>query len=592
MAERTQPQDELAAHAAVGAGISLKVRASIALGLVAVAFFLMAARLSRLQVAEADRYRELADQQQRLSRRLSARRGSIYDREGRLLAATVRRWSIYADPSAVEAPDKEAVLLARTLSIPGQPLREKLRRDCFFVWVKRQVSDEQAERVRNLDLPGIFLQRENRRFYPQGKLAAHVIGFTDIDGRGLAGIELLMDALLRGRPGMESVLCDGQRRIFRSPQDRLEQAPFNGYDVHLTLDVYVQSIVEQELAAVVKKHRPEGAMAVVMDTRDGSVLAMASWPTFDPNKPAASPVSNQRNMAISDAYEFGSSFKPISIGLSLEEGAVRPDSRFDCHQGEWSIGRRTLHDVHPYGLLTVSDIICYSSNIGAAQVSMALGQEKLYEGICRFGFGRPTGVALPGEVGGIVRPLRAWTKYSVASVAFGQEIAVTALSMARAFAAFADGGVLPQPRTIKAIVHSHTGKVAYTAGEPVATGRPLSLETSHAVLQMMRRVVEEGTGQPARLDEYPLAGKTGTAQLLRKGGRGYEPGRYLSTFIGLAPVPDCRIVVLVSVKAPSKNGYYGSVVAAPVVKNITLRTLRHMNVPQAEPISVALGERS
>ncbi len=591
MTEGTQPQDELTPAAQVGASIPLKARASIALGMVAVALFLLGGRLSRLQVAEAERYRDLADQQQRLSRQLSARRGSIYDREGRLLAATVRRWSVYADPSAVEGPAKTAVLLARTLSISLQPLREKLQKDCFFVWVKRQVSDEDAERVRNLGLSGVFLRRENKRFYPQGKLAAHVIGFTDIDGRGLAGIERRMDALLRGRPGMESVLCDGGRRVFRSPQDRLEQPPFDGYDVHVTLDTYVQSIVEQELATAVEKHEPEGAVAVVLDTRDGSVLAMASWPTFDPADPAASPVANQRNMAISDAYEFGSSFKPISVSLSLDAGAVGPDTRFDCHQGEWQMGRRTLHDVHPYGQLTVSDILCHSSNIGAAQISMALGQEKLYEGIRRFGFGRPTGVALPGETGGIVRPPAAWSKYSIASIAFGQEIAVTALGMARAFAAFANGGALPQPRTVKAIVHSETGKVVYTAGEPVVAARPLGLESARTVLEMMRRVVEEGTGRPARLAEYPMAGKTGTAQLLRKDGRGYGAGRYLSTFIGLAPVADCRIVVLVSVKAPSKNGYYGSVVAAPVVKNITLRTLRHMNVPQAEPVSIALGER-
>lgn len=590
MAEGQTVRDGSIRETIGGAGLSLKVRAAVALGIVSVAFLLLAGRLARLQVAEAARYRRLAAQQQQLSRKLAARRGNIYDCKDRLLACTVQRWSVYANPKAVKDPDLTAAVLAEALGASRDRLRRDLRKDCFFTWTKRQVSDEEAERIRDLELPGVFLRKENKRLYPQGELAAHVVGFTDIDGRGLAGIERKMDALLRGRPGLESVLCDGGRRIFRSRQDKLQRAPFHGYDVFLTLDAYVQNVVEQELSQAVAKHQPECATAVVMDPRDGSVLAMASWPSFDPQAPADSPVSHQRNVAISDAYEYGSAFKPISLGLALGGGVVEPDSEFDCHQGEWHVGKRIVHDAHPYGLLSVSDILCHSSNIGAAQVSMLLGQEGLYEGVGSFGFGRPTGIALPGEIGGIVRPLRSWNKHSVISIAFGQELAVTAIAMARAFAAIANDGVLPQPRIVKAVVHSQTGEVVYTAGDPVAARMPLTPSTARELLKMMERVVTEGTGRSARLDEYVVAGKTGTAQLIRKDGKGYGEGRYLSSFIGIAPVPDCRIVVLVSLKAPTRNGYYGSVVAAPVVKNITLRTLRHMNVPQARPISVALGE--
>jgi cell division protein FtsI (penicillin-binding protein 3) len=557
------------------------------MGAVLVAVLLLAGRLARLQLVEADRYRRLADRQQILRRKLPSLRGTIYDCQGRQLAATVERWSVCADPKAVEKPDLVAGVLAEVLGLSARWVRERLDRDSCFVWVKRHVSDEEAELTRNLKLPGVFLRREHKRTHPQGRLAAHVIGFTDVDGRGLAGIERKMDALLRGRPGMESVLCDGGRRIIRSSKDRLETVPFDGYDIYLTLDAYVQGIAEQELAAAVEKHEPECGCAVVMDVRDGSVLAMASWPAFNPRAPVETPESYQRNIAVSDAYEFGSAFKPIAVALALEAGRVTPETQFDCHEGEWQIGKRTLHDAHPYGVLTVSDIICHSSNIGAAQISLLLGLEALHDGVCGFGFGRPSGIALPGERGGIVRPMRAWNRYSLVSVSFGQELAVTPLAMARAFAAFANGGALLQPRIVKAVQHSHTGQVVYTAGEPVVTARPVSTAVAGQVLEMIRRVVEEGTGRRAKNDEYRLAGKTGTAQLLRADRRGYSEDRYVSTFIAVGPVPESQIVVLVTLKAPSKNGYYGGTVAAPAVQNIARRTLRYMQVPAAEPPLIA-----
>jgi cell division protein FtsI (penicillin-binding protein 3) len=568
----------------------LKARASLAVGAVLLAFLVLAGRLASLQVAGAERYRRLADRQHILNRKLPARRGTIFDSQGRQLAATVKRWSVFADPKAVEDPDRTAAMLADALAIARQPVRERLGKDRYFVWVKRHVSSKEAELVRHLALPGVFLRQENHRSYPQGRLAAHVVGFTDIDGRGLAGIERRMDALLRGRPGMEKVLCDGGRRAMRSPRDRVEKVPFDGYDVFLTLDAYVQGIVEEELGAAVEAHEPECAAALVMDVRDGSVLAMASWPLLDPDAPAAMPLANQRNVALSDAYEFGSAFKPITIALALEQGLVTAESEFDCQQGEWQIGGRTLHDAHPYGVLSVSDIICHSSNIGAAQISLLLGLEALHEGVRRFGFGTPTGIALPGESGGIVRPLRAWNRYSVVSVSFGQELATTALSMARAFAALANGGRLVQPRIVGKIRHAHTGEVIYAAGEPMISGRPVSPETAAQVLRMMRRVVAEGTGRRARNEEYPLAGKTGTAQLLRQDGRGYSEDRYLSSFVGVGPVPQCRIVVLVTLKAPTKKGYYGGTVAAPAVRKIAVRTLRHLQVPPSAPIQLASRE--
>jgi cell division protein FtsI (penicillin-binding protein 3) len=478
--------------------------------------------------------------------------------------------------------------------VDKKAVARKLRKDTSFVWIKRQVDGTEAARVRALRkeglLPGVHLRKESKRVYPQGQLAAHVVGFTDIDGRGLAGIELSMDGLLRGRPGVESVMCDGGRRIIRSVRDRLERSPFDGYDVYLTIDAQTQDIVEQELHAAVEQHEPECAVAVVMDVRDGSVMAMASWPTFDPQRPTDSPVANQRNVAITDSYEFGSVFKPVTVGVALEDDLVTPETIFNCHQGEYRIGARTLHDVHPYDDLTVSDIICHSSNIGAAQISMLLGKEGLHGGVQSFGFGAPSGIALPGEVGGLVRPLDCWNDYSVVSVAFGQELAVTALSMVRAYAAFASGGRLLSPRIVQRVVHSESGEVLFAAEEPTATSRPVSPQTANQVMAMLARVVEEGTGGRARNAEYAIAGKTGTAQLLREDGAGYSDSRHLSSFIGMAPAPDCRIVVLVALKAPSKNGHYGGTVAAPAVKKIVRKTLVYLNVPPARCDELALGD--
>ncbi len=572
------------------AGGALKAKAAVAGGAIAVGLLLMVAQLARMQIVQADFYKQQADQQQVLHRQLSAHRGRIFDRSGRLLAASVQRWSIYADPKNVKKPEVASVLLSRALDVSRSRLLRDFGRDSSFAWVKRQVTDDEAARVRELGLEGIHLQKESKRLYPQAPLAAQVVGFTDIDGKGLSGVELEMDSLLRGQPGMESVLCDGGRRIFRSPEDAVSREPSNGYDVQLTIDAYVQNIAEQALAEAADQYRPEAATAIVLDVRDGSILAMASWPTYNPQDPTATPPANQRNVAICDAYEFGSVMKPVVIAAALECGTVEPGTQFDCHQGLWRIGSRTLHDAHTFGTLTVSDIICHSSNIGAAQVGLELGKKLLYSAVYGFGLGRDSGIALPGEVGGIVRPLSAWSDYSVVSVSFGQELTITPLALARAFAVFADGGRLLQPRIVESVRPSGGGEPVYTAGEPVVSARPISPSTASEVMAMLARVVAEGTGTQAKLSDYLVAGKTGTAQMLTPDGRTYSHTRFLASFCGIAPVNDPRIVVLVSLKAPSKNGHYGGTVAAPAVRQIVEQTLRYLKVPPSPHTEVALGE--
>jgi cell division protein FtsI (penicillin-binding protein 3) len=582
---------ERGASAEPRAGRIMRVRAAAALGMIAASLLLLVGRLYQLQIAQADRYREMARQQQTTTRMLPGRRGTIYDRTGKRLADSLRVWSVFADPHQVKEPARTAACLARVLGVDAAALEDSLGRRCRFVWVKRHVSEGQADEVHALDLPGVHMRREYERFYPQGAYGAHVVGFTDIDGLGLAGIELEMDRLLTGRPGIETVRCDGGRRVIRSAQDHIRREPVDGYNIHLTLDLCTQIIAEQALDEAVAQHKPEGGLVIVMDARNGAILAMAARPAFDPRRAGHWPAASRRNIAVTDAYEFGSALKPVGIALALEAGAVTLDEEFDCHNGSWrATPGRVVHDVHEYGRLTVRDILIHSSNIGAAQVCLKLGAGPLYAGIVQFGYDRPSGVALPGEAGGIMLPQQAWTHHSVISASFGQEVAVTPIAMVRAFAAFANGGRLPPVRIVDRIEDPATGEVVYSAAESDATTQAVSAETARQILEVLRLVVEEGTGRRAKIEGYSVAGKTGTAQMLRPDGRGYSADRFLSSFIGIAPAALPRIVVLVSLKGTTHaGGHYGGVVAAPAARRIIERTLAHLNVPRTHPLPLAQG---
>ncbi len=570
----------------------MRLRASIGAGLLALIMLLLALRLAKLQVLDHDYYRGLALQQQTIRRALAGRRGNIYDSRGRLLATSVRRWSVFVDPSQMQQPAVRratAVVLAHVLKMDARALLEKLHGPGRFAWIRRQIPDADAERVRRLGLPGIHLEREYDRHYPTGQLCAHVVGFTDVDGRGLGGIELELDRILRSSPGRELVLCDVARRVVRSVGDEPLLEPADGYDVYLTIDACVQNIARKELLSTVKQYAPEAAWAIVLDTRTGALLADVDWPLFDPEEPGRSSPADLKDRIVTDAYEFGSVMKPLAAAAALEARLVTPQSTFYCHRGAWKVGRRTIHDVHPYGTLTVSEIIAKSSNIGIGQIGLLLGPERFYQSQRRFGLGEPTGIHIPGEISGIIRPLRLWTRDSVISVAFGQEIATTPISVAFAFAALANGGVLLRPQIVSRIVESGSGQSVYEWSGPQVRWRAVSEHTAGLVLQMMQRVVEEGTGQRAKLKEYAVAGKTGTASLLKPDGRGYSDSRYLSSFVGTAPADSPRVLVLVSLKAPRKGSYYGGSVAAPACGQILRQTLKYLKVPP-RPAGMDLAE--
>ncbi|MEF8788413.1 MAG: penicillin-binding protein 2 [Planctomycetota bacterium] len=555
-------------------------RATAFLGLICICLLALGGRLAQLQLLRESRFERLARRQQAVTRDLAASRGDIVSADGQLLATDVQRKSIFADPTQVQNPDITARLLARSLDVDRTELEKDLQKtDRLFVWVKRQVSDRKAELVRDLDLPGIHLRNEQKRVYPNGRLAAHVVGFTDIDGRGLSGLEMEFDELLRGEPGQEVVRRDGLQRLLRSPYYGRVTPPYPGANLRVTLDTYIQSVAEQELHAAVSRHNPESAVALVMDPHTGDILAMASSPRFDPNQPGRSPASARKNRAVSAVYEFGSVLKPITVASALDAGAVTPDTTFHCHGGAWRIGGRTVHDAHGYGRLTVKEIVENSSNIGAAQIGMELGKRRFYAHLKDLGFGRPTGIRLPGEVSGMLRPVSRWNRYSIVSISFGQELAITPLNITRAFCSIANGGWVVQPRLARRAVRSESRKVAFAQSAPKRERRVFSRETTRQVREMMQMVVDSGTGTEAQLEKYTVGGKTGTAQLLRPDGSGYSHSRFLASFVAMAPVSDPQLVVLVSLKNPRKNGYYGGVAAAPACGDILQRTLDYLKVP-------------
>jgi cell division protein FtsI (penicillin-binding protein 3) len=545
-------------------------------------FLLLAGRLAQIQIRDRGRYDELFRQQTSFLRTRHGRRGSIYDSQGRILAISTPKDSVFADPAVIDKPRATALLLARSLKANPSPLyRRLLAQNKRFVWVKRRITPSESNWIKKLGLKGVHIRQEHHRVYPTGHLCSHVVGFSDIDGRGLSGIEHSLDAILRGGKTSEVLLKDARGNIFaRDIQGNAPTAPVrNGYDVYLTIDSRIQNITRQALQRQFQRHRPEAAWALVMNARTGAVLAMVNLPDFNPNRIAESSPNSRRNRIITDTYEYGSVMKPFTVAAALEAGVISPDTEIECHNGKWRIGARTISDVKEHDTLTASEVVIYSSNIGAAHIGLKLGVERFYKALTMFGFGETSDIHLPGEVTGILRPPERWNKHSLLSISFGKEITNTALSLATAYTVFANEGLLIRPHIIQKIADPDTGEVVYNFDEPVIIRRVTTPETASQVMEMLKRVVEEGTGRGVRLDSYAVAGKTGTSALLSRSGQGYSDSRYLSSFIGIAPADDPRIIALVSLKAPSEGGHYGSTVAGPACRKIIKETLQILGVP-------------
>ena len=535
-------------------------------------------RLVQIQIAQGSRYRAKAQRQQERRIEISGQRGSILDRQGRELAVSVESSSIFAIPDDVVDPRAAAQTLAPLLEMAPGEVFEKLAADRGFVWVRRQIEPELAERVRAMKLAGIHLVTEPRRFYPKRRLASAVLGFVGTDDKGLAGLEHLYDDAIRGTPGELVALTDARRSRYGESETANSRPAREGATLILSLDSGVQFAAERELAEAMKAHRAMSGSVVVMDPRNGEILAMASSPDFDPNEFGKFPPEARRNRVIADAYEPGSTFKIVTGALGLEYGLVGLDELIETGDGTIRIANTTIResDRHRYGALTLGGIFERSSNVGIIRVGLRLGARRLFEGASAFGVGRPTGVDLPGENVGIFRPLTKWSGLSNAEISMGQEVSLNALQLARITAVVANGGILVQPHLVTRIVEPDGTERVIAPSEPV---RVISSATARSISQILVSVVERGTGARAAIPGFAVAGKTGTAQ--KAGVGGYQPGSHIPNFAGFAPADNPRCVAVVVLEEP-QGKYYAADVAAPLFSRIMSQALGILRVAPHE----------
>jgi len=542
---------------------------------------IVVARLVQVQLVRHDHYVTRAQKQHERTLDLNPVRGSILDAKGRVLAESVAAESIYADPQAIRDPRAVAKALARVkgVGLTAREIETKLRVDRSFAWIARQLPLEVAAEVRKLGLPGIYFLEAHRRAYPRATLAANVIGYVGVDGEGLAGVEHSFDEEVRGKAGKVTLLKDARRGIYLLGGEGANAAR-NGHHVVLTIDSVIQFIAERALERSVREYRASGGSVIVMNPNDGAILAMASMPTFDPNRFREFSAAAWRNRNVQDLYEPGSTFKIVTAAAGLEERLVTPSQILDCGNGEITIANITIHehDGHRYGLLSFEDVIVNSSNVGAARVGLALGDQRFHRWIRRFGFGARTGLPLPGESGGLVRQTEKWTEVSPASISIGQEIGVTPLQIVRAVASVSTGGLLVEPRIVDRVVDDE----GETVWEPKRTepARVMSEKTAAVLNEILKSAVARGTGTKAVLAEHVVAGKTGTAQKAARGG--YSADRFVGSFAGYVPADQPRLVILAVIDEPRPE-HYGGTVAAPVFREIAEATLRYLGVPPSIP---------
>jgi cell division protein FtsI (penicillin-binding protein 3) len=532
-------------------------------------------RLFELQVVGRAFFEKQAARQSERTINLDPRRGPILDRHGRELAVSVDAESVYAVPQDIEDPAGTAAALARALSLDAsgkKELQAQLEKSRAFLWVRRKVDPATARAVRDLQLEGVGFLTENRRYYPQRELAAHVIGYVGLDNTGMSGIEYRFEEAMRGRAAKVVIRTDARRRAL----GHTEKPSTEGDAVVLTLDEPIQHVAERELERAVAETSAAAGVIVVMDPHTGEVLALANRPTFNPNRFNAYPSSRWRNRAVTDAYEPGSMFKVITAAAGLQEKVVASDEVIDCGHGVIEIAGTRINDHAVFDQLSFRDVIAKSSDVGVARVAQRLGRENFNRYMRDFGFGTTTGVELPGEASGLLRAPGRWSALSLATLSFGQEIGVTALQMATAVSAVANGGYLMKPIIVREI-DDPGGRVVRVA-HPVAVRRVLEAETVDTVTDILRGVVLRGTGRKAAIPGYAVAGKTGTAQKVDPSGR-YSMVDHVASFVGFVPASRPALVVLVSLDSPKGPRNQGGDVAAPVFARVAEPALRRLAVP-------------
>ncbi|MDQ4121161.1 MAG: penicillin-binding transpeptidase domain-containing protein [Acidobacteriota bacterium] len=537
------------------------------------------ARLVYLQTAQHQFFLAKAVEQRQRERKTKPLRGSILDREGRELAITLEVESLWIDPTEIENAEAVSFRLAHLIGEKPKTLLSTIndakQANRRFMWLARELDKEAAQKIREADVPALRWQKEQKRFYPHGKLAAQVVGFASRDDVGQAGIEMTQDKILRGEPNEILEELDGKRRVLEATELNAGKTPRN---IALTLDYAIQYRVEQALAAGVQAARAKGGTAVVLNPKNGEILAMASAPTFDPNAPGEVSPELLQNRAVQTVFEPGSTFKLITYAAALESGAASLSDTINASAGYIKIGERRISDSHAVSKpLSLNEAFARSSNVAAVTIGQKIGKERFHEFVKRFGYGSQTGVELPAETRGRVYSPEKWTADSVASVSIGYEISVTSLQSAAAYAAIANDGVRVQPHLIKEI-REENGDVVYQA-KPESL-RVVSAETADAMRQMLKTVTEEGTGKKAQIEGYSSAGKTGTARKYDPEKRRYASGKYVGSFVGFAPADNPAVVIAVMVDEPS-GSYYGGEVAAPIFRDIAEQVLPELNIAPA-----------
>ncbi|MEN6461220.1 MAG: stage V sporulation protein D [Syntrophomonas sp.] len=564
---------------------SLLVRKRIAtlFFLFTVGFVLLSVRIFWVQFINGAELSEKATQNRMRDVPVESKRGIIFDRNGHELAISISTDSVYAIPAEIRKSGRQREIahkLAQVLEMDEEKLYKRITQQSSFEWIKRQIDPAKSKKIRNMDLPGIDLTEESRRYYPKGTLASHVLGISGTDNTGLEGIDQYYNDLVGGTKGRIIIEHDAAGRAIPEATHRYI-APVDGANLVLTLDETIQYITERELDKVFKQFKAKSAAAIVMDPTTGEILAIASRPTFDPNQYGNYPAANRRNFAINDAYEPGSTMKITTAAMALEERTANPETKFFC-PGYVKVGKETIscsnHKAH--GSQTFAQIVENSCNVGFVKVGLDLGAEKYYQYIRAFGFGKKTGIDLPGEAAGILVPQSRAKLIDLATMSMGQANAVTPIQLTTAVSAVANGGKLMKPHLVKQVI-DNTGKVI-KKNNPVMVRKVISEETAKELCLILEGEVTQGTGKNAFIEGYRVGGKTGTAQKISPSG-GYLPNEYVASFIGFAPANNPRLVALMVVDSPQGYPYYGGWVAAPAVKEIISDSMRYLEVPLVEP---------
>lgn len=553
----------------------LRLRMGMILFIYLAFFVVIAVRITNLMVINGDTLDSYAERQHKVISTYVTKRGNIYDVNGLNFAVSVEMDSICAFPEKVKNPGKTADLLSAILSEDRKSILKKLTDKRNFVWIKRRVSPHTADRIKELKLEGVGFVKEDKRFYPHRTLASHIVGFAGIDSQGLWGIEQELDEDLKSTRSHYKAIRDASgNRLFGT--DLSETDALKNCNVTLTIDVWAQHIAERELKAAVERSGARGGCAIVMDPASGEILAMANLPGFDPNIFGKYSKSSWRNGAISMTFEPGSTFKIFLVSGILEDELAAKEDTFYCEGGQYQVFNTIFHDHGgDFGMLSVSDIITYSSNIGAIKLGIELGKSRYSDYISIFGFGKPTGIRLPGEEKGMIPSVSSINEVDLAALSFGQGLSVTPIQLISAAAAIANGGFLMEPHIVKKITRSD-GRIVYVA-KPEVKRRVMGDSTAEMVREMMVRVVKSGTGGEAKVPGFSVAGKTGTAQIYDAFTGTYSEGEFIASFVGFIPSENPRLVILVVVDRP-RSGIYGGSVAAPAFSKIAEDTMKYLKV--------------